>query len=155
MERSFLWKSTTPFPSSPWENPRLPWKAFGPQRESSRKRRVRPCIPMGNLCSHPLPPVPTLNLTGDFLFFAAPSPSSWLWEHQAVPRLQMGSARSVSWLETAGAGCGKLGQHGGTASTFPASPEAASELLAAPPMPEEQTRRTGCSGSGSLGTGLL
>lgn len=72
MERSFLWKSTTPFPSSPWENPRLPWKAFGPQRESSRKRRVRPCIPMGNLCSHPLPPVPTLNLTGDFLFFCSP-----------------------------------------------------------------------------------
>lgn len=61
-------KSTTPFPSSPWENPCLPWKASGPHREGSRSRRVRPCIPTGNLCSHPLPTVPMLNLPVDFLF---------------------------------------------------------------------------------------
>lgn len=40
-------KSTTPFPSSQWENPCLPWKAPGPYREGSRSRRVRPCIPHG------------------------------------------------------------------------------------------------------------
>lgn len=91
-----------------------------------------------------------------FSIFAAPSSSSWLWEHQVVPRLQMGSEKkNISWLETPGAGCGKLGQHGGTASTFPASPEAASELLAAAQMPEKQTRCAGCSGSGSVGTGLV
>lgn len=61
-------KSTTPLPSSPWENPCLPWKAFGLHREGNRNRRVRPYIPMGNLCSHPLSTVPMLNLTVDFLF---------------------------------------------------------------------------------------
>lgn len=149
-------KSMTPFPSSPWENPCLPWKASGPQREGSRSRRVRPCIPTGNLCSRPLPTVLMLNLTVDFLFLQplhhprGSGSTKWCrgcrWAQEK---------KTISWLETPGAGCGKLGQHGGTASTFPASPEAASELLAAAQMPQEQTRRAGCSGSGSVGTGLV
>lgn len=101
-----------------------------------------PASPTGNLCSHPLPTAPVLNLTVDFLFLQPLHHAGGSGSTEQRRGCRWARQKSVSWLETAGAGCGKLGQHGGTASTFPASPEAASELLAEAPMPEEQTAVT-------------